>query len=211
MKTSKLFITALIIVILSCSRESENYYTAKSGKSVAVRYINNPTDSEVVIYTTGMPDAEYQEASMITAKKYGFSYWPAAGCYVSDSVRSSVNKRNKITNGIIAKINGENWKLRFKQEVDILQNRVSKAKRLFYSSPLYSYLNFHDKNSKAGFYVTPNEVDTNLINIDLYISNKWKNYFVDEYFGTVTINVQNNTFSLTDSVGRTEFVINNRR
>ena len=209
MNLAKLLIIISTVLMLSCEKYDPS--TVKRKKNISLRYINNPSDTELVLYTTGMLDKQYQEASLIIARKYGFTYWPAAGCIVSDSIINFVFKNNRIVNKVLTQINGIDWQRRFNQEVDIMQNRISMAKKLYYNSPIYPFLKLFDDEYHAGIDFTPDSSDTNYVNARLYWSDRWKNYYREETFDTYSINIHKRTFILSDSIGKIEFIINNRR
>lgn len=88
-----------------------------------------PKEIKLKWLLTGLPDDI--GGKNVIAKMYGFQYSWVGGCVVSNKLRDSVKMVNKVTNEILMKKFGKNWRWKFEERVEyieqkLLQNRKRK-------------------------------------------------------------------------------------
>lgn len=108
----------IVIVIVSC----------KSNTTITVK--SNIADTSLKILTYGLPDKESTRAMNTVAKKYGFHYYPVAGCFITESLLDSVNRENKKAYEILDKRFGSNWRFKFDEEVDTMERKQDYVEEL---------------------------------------------------------------------------------
>ena len=92
--------------------------TSLSSKQINTIYIQK----ELKWLLIGLPDDN--RAKNILAKMYGFQYYPVGGCVVSKKLRDSVNLVNKTTNEILVKKFGINWRWKFDDIVEYIEEKM---------------------------------------------------------------------------------------
>jgi hypothetical protein len=98
------FSALLMIIFISCNEK-----TKKDVKE-------NKTDFTLLTY--GLPNMERQNSNYIIAKKWGITFYPVAGCVVTEELQDSVNTINTIVNKNIENKYGKKWREKFEREVD---------------------------------------------------------------------------------------------
>lgn len=184
---------------------------SQSRKPTIIRFINKPLDTELVMYTTGLPDFGYQEATYYTSKKYGFKYWPADGCIVSDSILYWVHERNEATNKKLTKLHRQKWEIQFYKQVQLVQSRISQAKKILNSNFLRRSLQFHDQYIYTDIDFFPNETDTNLVHAILSSNLSWRKYTLTQYWIWADIDIKKQTLRQIKTIDSSEFIISNLR
>jgi len=93
-----------IILILAC--------TSNRPKNGSI----NKNDSIITVLTYGYPTMYvFQEGKV--ARKYGFRHISVADCNVTDRLKDSVGKVNKIAFEKIEKLNGKDWLEKYKNDI----------------------------------------------------------------------------------------------
>lgn len=203
--------TVFFIFLLCNACDYKKNTLLNRNKPTTIRYINNPLDSELVIYTTGMPDYEYQEGSYYAAQKYGFRYWPAAGCIVSDSIISWSNSRNTLTRDKLSEIYGNDWEVSFNKEVEMIQTKLSHAKKIIQNYYLCRRMLLNDQYIDSDIVFYPHKTNSNLVHALLCTNLRWRKYTLIEYWILADIDIQNDAISTIKSMDSTEFVIRDLR
>ena len=115
----KLPIFLIITVIVLGCRDNSKLKTDEATK-----------DTTLKILTYGLPDMEENHARNSVGKKYGFTYYPVAGCVVPKELLDSIHQENKKVYEILSRKLGQNWRTKFEQEVDTMRQLQSKIEKL---------------------------------------------------------------------------------
>jgi len=108
-KNKSLFTIALLIycfVSIRCT-----------GQTTKVEEGAQKKDSVFTFYTYGMPSAKMHYAREKVAKKWGIVYKTIAGCEVADEIVQLTKKHNDSVSELVAKKYGENWRVKFDNEL----------------------------------------------------------------------------------------------
>lgn len=96
----------------------------------SVNLFSNTYKKPLQIWTVGLPNFGRQEVMDRIAQKYGFEFFPVAGCEVTKEIIENVKQHNEEVKAALALEHGEGWWDRFQKEVnDILTDRF-KAEKL---------------------------------------------------------------------------------
>jgi hypothetical protein len=145
--------------------------------------INSRKTETAVVWRSGLPNLEREEAENVIAKKWGFKFHRVAGCDVSPHLSDSIDRHNKEAESIVALLHGASWQNRFDIEVD---REVEVEKRI--EAILYKLTDIRKKDAeleKVGnglhFYMTPLKDSIYKVSIEGYSmqpkSGKWVSYF----------------------------------
>lgn len=81
-------------------------------------------DSLLVILTAGLPlDNLYLDAKNVVAEKWGLEFRSISGCLVSEEILDSLENNNSKVLPLIEDKYGENWRVKFNEEIEIEKKR----------------------------------------------------------------------------------------
>lgn len=81
-----------------------------------------PKEMKLKWLLKGLPDDN--RAKNIIANMYGFEYLNVGGCVVSKKLNDSINVVNKATNEILVKKFGKNWRWKFEERVEYIEQKI---------------------------------------------------------------------------------------
>ena len=88
------------------------------------------TKEPLQIWTVGLPNYARQEVMDRIAQKYGFEFFPVAGCEVTKDMLENVKQHNDKVKAILSKENGEGWWDCFQKEVNEILNAKFQAEKI---------------------------------------------------------------------------------
>lgn len=88
------------------------------------------TKERLQIWTVGLPNYARQEAMDRIAQKYGFEFFPVAGCEVTKDMLENVKQHNEEVKATLSKEHGEGWWDRFQKEVNEILNAKFQAEKM---------------------------------------------------------------------------------
>ena len=88
------------------------------------------TKEPLQIWTVGLPDYARQATLDRIAQKYGFEFFPVAGCEVTKDMLENVNQHNDEVKATLVRKHGEGWWDRFQKEVNEILNAKFQAEKM---------------------------------------------------------------------------------
>ena len=82
------------------------------------------------IWTVGLPNYGRQEVMDRIAQKYGFEFFPVAGCEVTKGMLENVKQHNDEVKAALSKEHGVGWWDRFQKEVNEILNAKFQAEKI---------------------------------------------------------------------------------
>ena len=93
-------------------------------------FSNTIQKAPLQIWTVGLPNYARQEVMDRIAQKYGFEFFPVAGCEVTKEMRENVKQHNDEVKATLAIKHGEGWWDRFQKEVNEILNSKFQAEKI---------------------------------------------------------------------------------
>ena len=103
----------VVILLLVCAAGCKQKRSARAYAKAELG------DTGLKILTYGLPYDN--RAASVIAKKYGFRYYPVAGCVVEPGLSDSVYRENQRVMNILAQRYGADWEKRFDKQVEELR------------------------------------------------------------------------------------------
>jgi len=151
----------------------------------------------------GLPNFERENAQNIVAKKYGFSFYPVAGCLVSQELIDSTAKENNIVRGVLIKKYGKDFWSRFEKEVNKEQKQQEKVIKILSKQPFLQALEqqLNKDGNGINYYLEPtgnlNEYDANIYGWGVY-----NNTSARVSFYRLKVNLKSQVVSIADKIIR---------
>ena len=93
-------------------------------------FSNTISKKPLQIWTVGLPNHARQEVMDRIADKYGFEFFPVAGCEVTKEMLVNVKQHNDEVKSALSKEHGEGWWDRFQKEVNEILNAKFQAEKI---------------------------------------------------------------------------------
>lgn len=103
-------------------------------QSCAAKNVNTEDPTLRMLYY-GLTSMEDVRAMNAVARKYGFTYYAAAGCVVSASLVDSIHRENAATSRILAARFGKDWRKQFDADVKATKALYWKIEKLVKKEP----------------------------------------------------------------------------
>jgi hypothetical protein len=96
----------------------------------SVNVFSNSQEETLQIWTVGLPDLARQRVMDRLAQKYGFEFFPVAGCDVTKEKLENVKQHNDEVRARISKVHGERWWDQFQKELNEILNAKFQAEKI---------------------------------------------------------------------------------